>query len=119
MGTITGKHFMDSLWLANKARDAEWDPEHKISLSFRGMELAGEVGELCNQLKKLERERMGLVGSKPDFEKIFEEMADVMICVSLIAMHLDIMPLEFLNAVVGKFNKTSIERGLPVFIALE
>lgn len=114
----SSKHFMDSLWTANIARDAVWDPDHKITLSFRGNEIAGEVGELCNQLKKIERVRLGLRGSLPSPEILREEIADVMICLSLICMHLNISPLEFLSSVANKFNKTSKERGLEVYLAL-
>lgn len=106
--------FLDSLWSANLQRDKEWNPQKKISLSFRGMELAGEVGELLNELKKLERQQLRLVGSPPDNENLMEELGDVMICLSLICMHLHISPAEFIAATRKKFNKTSDERGLTI-----
>lgn len=109
-------NFLYNLWVANVARDLEWDPERKITLSFRGNELAGEVGELCNELKKLERVRLGLRGSRPNRDKLMEELGDVMICLSLICMHLDISPDAFIEAVAAKFNKTSDERGLNIRI---
>ncbi len=49
---------------ANTLRQAEWDRESRIDLSYRGNELAGEVGEACNIIKKLERERLGIAGSR-------------------------------------------------------
>jgi NTP pyrophosphatase (non-canonical NTP hydrolase) len=101
----------NDLRTANKTRDAIWDPEEKIGWSFRGNELAGEVGELCNQLKKLDRQALGLRGSAPDIENIFDELADVIICVDLIAMDLNI---NLWAAVKAKFNKTSDEHGLAV-----
>lgn len=107
-------HFLPDLWYVNQLRDEEWDPEHKITLSFRGMELAGEVGELLNQIKKIERQRIGLRGSEPDMNKLGDELADVMICLSLICMQLNIGSLDFESMVREKFNKTSHERGLKV-----
>lgn len=104
----------DSLRAANIARDREWNPNRVLSLSFRGNELAGEVGEACNMLKKLERERLGLVGSRATPAQLFEELADGIICIDLIAME---FPDEDLaRAVVHKFNKTSSERNLSVFL---
>ena len=75
-----------------------------MPLAFRGVELAGEVGEACNQLKKLERVRLGLVGGKLDTADLCEELADVVICVDLIAMDLGI---DLGEAVRQKFNRTS------------
>ena len=84
-------------------------PGTTFSLSFRGLELGGETGELLNELKKLERIRLGLAGGKCDLQAIEEELADVMICVDLIAMDLDI---ELGPAIQKKFNKTSEKFGL-------
>lgn len=98
---------------ANIARDKEWNPNKLLSLSFRGNELGGEVGEAQNILKKLERERLGLVGSRSTPEKLAEELADVMICVDLIAMEFG---LNMEAAIAAKFNKTSRERGLSVML---
>lgn len=95
---------------ANILRQAEWDvgPE-KISLSFRGNEIAGELGEACNVIKKLERERLGLKGSTDTVEHLAEELADVIICADLIATAVGINLDE---AVVKKFNATSEKIGL-------
>lgn len=46
-----------SLRAANLRRQAEWDPSDKITAAYRGNELAGEVGEACNVIKKLEDDR--------------------------------------------------------------
>jgi len=93
---------------ANIARQAEWDPSDQITLSFRGNELAGEVGEACNVIKKLERERMGLRGSRATIHDLKSELADVVICADLIAMHLGI---DLEAAIADKFNDTSMQRG--------
>lgn len=98
-----------NLRAANRARDVEWSGEKKISPSFRGNELAGEVGEACNVIKKLERERLGLRGSRDTVEHLAQELADIMICVDLIAMDYRI---DLDQAVSDKFNATSEKNGL-------
>jgi NTP pyrophosphatase (non-canonical NTP hydrolase) len=116
----------------NVARDKEWDPEHKITLSYRGNELAGEVGEVCeiidqlffaalgnklasqigqvcNLVKKLERQRLGLRGSRATKEQLARECADAQICLDLLAMQAGI---DLAAAVREKFNATSDANGL-------
>ena len=97
------------LHAANKARQSEWDKDGKLTLSYRGNELAGEVGEACNVIKKLERERMGIRGSRDTVEHLAEELADVIICVDLIAAAYGI---DLDAAVARKFNATSEKVGL-------
>jgi NTP pyrophosphatase (non-canonical NTP hydrolase) len=99
---------------ANLARQAEWDTDGQITLSYRGNELAGEVGEACNIIKKLERERMGIAGSRATLAELAEELADVIICADLIAMQLGI---DLDRAVAEKFNKTSEKVGLTTRLA--
>lgn len=94
---------------ANIARDKEWTTGGELSLSYRGNELAGEVGEACNILKKLDRERLGMVGSRASIDELKEELADVLICVDLIGMALG---FDLNKTVADKFNKTSEKYGL-------
>jgi NTP pyrophosphatase (non-canonical NTP hydrolase) len=97
---------------ANIARAKEWhgaDPMARVDLSFRGNELAGEVGEACNIIKKLERERLGFRGSRATVAQLAEELGDVVICADLIAMQLG---LDLDAAVEAKFNATSEKLGL-------
>lgn len=96
--------YLEKLQDACKRRHQEWGKGSDIDLSFRGLELAGEVGEVCNELKKLERVRLGLVGGKTDLDDLKEELADVLICVGLIAMDLDI---DLGPEIQKKFDKTS------------
>lgn len=99
----------DDLRRADVARQQEWDPGALIDLSYRGNELAGEVGEACNVIKKLERERLGIKGSRTTVVELMKELADVVICCDLIAAHLK----QCLgSAVVDKFNDTSVKIGL-------
>lgn len=79
---------MLNLHIANVARQKEWDPGKDISFSFRANELAGEAGEACNIIKKLERERLGIRGSRATLQELSDELADIIICVDLIAMHI-------------------------------
>jgi NTP pyrophosphatase (non-canonical NTP hydrolase) len=98
-----------TLRAANVARQAEWDTGNQITLAYRGNELAGEVGEACNIIKKVERERMGIAGSRATVEQLAEELADVVICTDLIAMQAGI---DLDAAVAAKFNATSEKVGL-------
>lgn len=95
---------------ANEARQRDWCPEQLPDLSFRGNEIAGEVGEVCNVIKKLERERLGWRGSRDTIDHLAEELGDVVICASLIAIAAGI---DLDSAVEAKFNATSEKVGLP------
>lgn len=94
---------------ANAMRHEEWAKGVEISMLYRANELAGEVGEACNVVKKIERERLGMPGSRETIERLAEELADVIICVDLLAMDCGI---DLWRAVEDKFNKTSEKVGL-------
>ncbi|MFG1227166.1 MazG-like family protein [Xanthobacter wiegelii] len=108
-------NLLDNLRVNNLIRQAEWcpDPTQQPSLSFRGNELAGEVGEACNVIKKIERAANGWRGSKDTIEHLTEELADVIICVDLIAMRFHI---DLSEAVIKKFNATSEKYGLKTMM---
>lgn len=97
------------LQTANLYRQQEWDPMSRTDMSYRGNELAGEVGEACNVIKKLERERLGLRGSRADANQLADELADVIICCDLIA---SASGINLGEAVRQKFNATSDKVGL-------
>ncbi len=101
----------EKLRLANVARDAEWDPYHLITLGFRGLELGGESGEAQNAIKKIEREKMGLRGSRASKAALAEELADVIIAADLIAMQEGI---DLWSAITHKFNLTSMKYNLSI-----
>lgn len=84
--------FLNKLRAANIARNKEWDSgEVKLSLTFRANELAGEVGEACNVLKKLDREfNYKIRGSRDTVEHLAEELADIVICSDLLGMTMKI-----------------------------
>jgi NTP pyrophosphatase (non-canonical NTP hydrolase) len=102
-----------TLRAANAARQREWDTDNQITLAFRGNELAGEVGEACNIIKKLERERMGIRGSRSNLSELAAELADVVIVADLIAMQAGI---DLEAAIRDKFNATSEKVGLKTRI---
>lgn len=100
---------------ANQLRQREWDVGNQITLAYRGNELAGEAGEACNVIKKIERERLGIRGSRATVADLADELADVVICADLIAMHEGIDLLN--DAVPRKFNATSEKVGLATRLA--
>lgn len=99
---------------ANKARQLQWDGSGAITATYQATELAGEVGEACNVIKKLERERLGLVGSRDTVEHLAEELADSVIVLDLIAQRYGID--LFGDAVPRKFNATSRKNGFTVLL---
>ena len=88
----------------NSIRQKEWNGNKSVPLSFRGNELAGEVGEACNIIKKIDREAMGFVGSRATAAELADELADIIICVDLIAIEMDI---DLSTKIPEKFNHTS------------
>lgn len=112
---------------ANRVRQAEWAPGHEISGSWRGNELGGEIGEALEQVlllaiaggrvqntvKKLEREALGLPGSRASVENLGKELGDVVICAALVAEKFGIN----LDRVVAlKFNETTDKVGLTTYM---
>jgi NTP pyrophosphatase (non-canonical NTP hydrolase) len=98
-----------TLEAALTAREVEWCGDVKLSPSFLGNELAGEIGEACNVIKKLEREELGLAGSRASVQDLAEELADGIICITRIAMRYGI---NLQAATAAKFNATSRKLGL-------
>lgn len=97
---------------ANAARQKVWDPQNQITPLYRAVEMGGEAGEALNVVKKLERERLGINGSRTTPTELAKELADVVICCDLIALDYGIN-LE--KAIQEKFNETSAKVGLDVF----
>lgn len=116
------KDILKRLREANINRSIEWsdgsdnldqdDAEWVIQLLFRSNELGGEAGEAQNQVKKLVRKKLGMIGgknTKKAIKDITDELADTIICVDRLASHLDI---DLEKAIVEKFNEVSEKRGL-------
>lgn len=111
--TLVKRDFLKRLRSACLQRDVEWDPHGKLDLMFKTTELGGEVGEVLNVAKKLQREILGLPGSRDTHKHLAEELADVLICVDRIAMQFDI---DLEEATTSKFNETSMKNGLLTVI---
>lgn len=115
---------------ANAARQKEWDVGNQIDASYRANELAGELGEsveavlnllgyttalaavgakISNTVKKLERERMGIRGSRATIDQLADELGDLDICQELLAQ---VFGINRAVATARKFNATSEKVGL-------
>lgn len=103
----------DTLRQANIIREQEWDVDNRIDIAYRGNELAGEVGEACNVIKKIARERIGIRGTRATNEMLAEELADVVICADLIAM---MEGIDLNEAIRNKFNATTHKYQLTTFM---
>jgi NTP pyrophosphatase (non-canonical NTP hydrolase) len=101
---------LDKLRVANNTRQVQWEnAQDKLSLSYLGNAIAGEVGEACNVIKKLEREQLGLRGSRASVADLADELADVIIYIDILASRCNI---DLDEAIKSKFNKTSEKYGL-------
>jgi NTP pyrophosphatase (non-canonical NTP hydrolase) len=89
-------------------------PHGMAPLAFRGVELAGEAGEAWNTIKKLERETMGIVGSRSTLDALAEELADMVIAVDLVAM----IGVDLEAAIARKFKATSEKLNMRTKLAL-
>lgn len=78
-----------------------------------GCAAAGEMGELCNVLKKIQRQSQGISGSRilgDGKAEVAREAADVVIYLDLLLSQFDLL-LE--DAVRLKFNETSLKVNFP------
>lgn len=102
--------FLQKLRRLNIERQKEWDPNNKATLSFRGLEFAGEAGELASKIKKLARKtEFDLVGSDYDMADIEEEVGDVLITLDLVCQ---MMGIDIEKVTIDKFDKTSDKVGM-------
>ena len=110
---------LELLRTSNSKRQEAWPGNEHCDTSFRAIELAGEVGEAMNKIKKYLRVSRGIKGKATDsldlavlMKEIEMELADVVICTDLLCAELDINLAE---AVPAKFNLTSDKVGVNVF----
>lgn len=73
------------------------------------IDLAIYTGRACNITKKLERERLGMVGSRAKLDDLRAELKDILLSVFVLAM---LYEIRLDVAVAAKFNKTSDKCGL-------
>lgn len=101
-------------------RCLRWHPRgiSEWSLSDWAVATAGELGEACNVIKKLNRERDGIVGNTiapAELQSMLaDELADVAIYLDLLAAAAGI---DLEAAIVKKFNAVSERNDFPERIA--
>lgn len=101
---------------ANATRCERWHPEgiSSWSLSDWATAAAGEMGELCNVIKKLNRVRDDLPGNKESPAQLMaelpKEIADTVLYLDLLAAAAGI---DLAEAVAAKFNEVSERNGFP------
>lgn len=109
----------DELREVNYTRCLRWHPDGLASWSQSdwAVAIAGEAGEMCNVVKKLNRLRDGLVGNHGDdvshaqlITKLGKELADVVIYCDLLARR---EGLNLGELVRSKFNEVSERNNFP------
>lgn len=106
-----GETFLSQLRRVNTDRYQAWVGDGQdAGILFDAAELGGEVGELLNAVKKLEREDRGWRGSRAAPGDFADECADVLICLDKLARRKGV---DLAAATVAKFNATSEKVGLP------
>ena len=90
---------------ANVQRAIEWSNGGDGG-SFYAVELFGEAGEALNVVKKLERERLGMVGSRATVDDLAAELADVIICIDLLAIAYGLTPVQSIKVGDVRFPLT-------------
>lgn len=104
------RDFLAALRRINSERLGAWCEGGPIpNATFHAMELGGEVGEVLNVVKKLEREAKGWRGSRATVADLSEELGDVLICLDKLACFYGI---DLATAAAAKFNATSDKVGL-------
>jgi hypothetical protein len=68
---------------------------------------------VCNVVKKLVREKLGLRGSRATQEDLEDELADGQICLDLLAMAAGV---DLGAATIRKFNERSRDLGLQTML---
>jgi hypothetical protein len=80
------------------------------------IEFGAVIGRASNIIKKIDREILGMPGSRASVDDLAEELADTIICIRRLEVRLG---LDLDNAVVRKFNSKSEELGLKTRVAGE
>ena len=106
----------------NESRCHRWHDGKPWSLSDWATAVAGELGEACNLIKKLNRLRDGVAGNEGrELDQVFlrlclaEELADTFTYLDLLATAAGV---DLAKAVAMKFNAVSAKNGFPERIAV-
>lgn len=106
----------DQLRSTNLSRCKRWHPGgvDDWSLADWGVAMAGEAGEVCDIIKKLNRCRDNLIGNRRNEEELKRdlalEIADTILYLDLLAARADI---NIEDAVTKKFNAVSERLNFP------
>ena len=109
----------NTLRTANLLRCKMWHPGgvEDWTLSQWGIAAAGEMGEACNVIKKLNRDDDGIVGNTASREELMEqlgeEIADTILYLDLLAARAGI---DLSDAIITKFNKVSEKNNFDVWL---
>lgn len=91
--------------LNNERCEESFFPVDSWSITDWGCALAGEVGELCNYLKKIRRnESTGITWSDIPEDAVKKEIGDIFAYLNLICIKLGI---NMEDAIIDKFNEVS------------
>lgn len=97
------------------ARSARWHRDcEPFTVSDWAVAVAGETGEMCNEIKKMRRMETGarILGDPVTMDaarlRIKKEMADV---ISYIVLLADELEIDLEDAVIEKFNEVSEREG--------
>lgn len=84
------------------------------SISDWAVAAAGEMGEVCDAIKKLNRARDGIEGTRTaTVEDVGDEIADTFLYLNLLAARLG---LDLADLVEKKFNEVSRREGFDVYL---
>lgn len=97
----------------NLQRASIWHPDglSSWSVSDWAVAAAGEMGEACDAVKKMNRARDGIPGKHASVEEVGDEIADTILYLDLLAQRLD---LDISELVQRKFNLVSEREGFAV-----
>jgi NTP pyrophosphatase (non-canonical NTP hydrolase) len=91
-----------------------------VPLSFWGTALAGELGELCNMIKKMERVRMGGIDAGNSYRAaditeamLEDEIGGIFIYLDLLAA---LLKINLEKAVIETFNNKSEQYGFVKYL---
>lgn len=106
---------LDKLRAANHDRQREYAHGERFGPLFWAVATAGECGEACNVMKKLERARLGNQGKHASVDDLRNEMADMVVYLDLWAAS---MGIDLWGSIVTKFNADSEARNFRTRLEL-
>lgn len=102
---------LDTLQATVDERAKHIDPDKLLGILFFAVELGGEAGEALNVVKKMERERLGIDGSRDTVDHLAQELADTIVTACNVARCAGI---DLTEAIRTTFNASSEKWGLKI-----